>query len=357
MQLRENVKYDIATVSSMGIRITPVGRMPVATSHLFEMQSTSAETNVLNVTSSLGGNAVVLTKFVKESAIAQFIKNELRARNIQYIGKDVDAGGAWGYRHQINIADSGFGPRGPRVLNDRAGEVGRTITAQDFDLEQVFAKDGVKILHLSGLFFALSPETMNCCLDVARYAKQCGTRISFDLNYRASFWKGREEELRRSFTEVASLADILIGNEEDFQLALGLEGPEAGGQGLAKKIDGFKGLIGRAKEQFPNAQIFATTLREVFSANAHNWGAIINAEGEWFVEEPREIQILDRIGGGDGFAGGLLYGLIQGWDAEKSMHFGWATGAMAASMTTDYATCADEEQVWSIYSGNARVKR
>ena len=102
MQLRENAKYDIATVSSMGIRITPVNRMPVATSHLFEMQSTSAETNVLNVTSSLGGSAVVLTKFVKESAIAQFIKNELRARNISFIAQEVDAGGAWGYRHQIN---------------------------------------------------------------------------------------------------------------------------------------------------------------------------------------------------------------------------------------------------------------
>ena len=103
--------------------------------------------------------------------------------------------------------------------------------------------------------------------------------------------------------------------------------------------------------------VFATTLREVFNANTHNWGAIMLADGEWVVEEPREIQVLDRIGGGDGFVGGFLYGLVQGWESTKCLQFGWATGVLAATMLTDYATPADEEQVWSIYKGNARVKR
>ena len=357
MKFRESYKYALATVSSMGVRITPANRQPVHTSHLFEMQATSAETNVLNVAASLGLGAKVLTRFVEDSAISLFIKGELRRRGIDYEGKEIPQGGPWGYRHQFNIADSGYGLRGPRVLNDRAGEVGRTLSADDFDLDRIFGTEGVAILHLSGLIAALSPETTACCVAVAKKAKEYGTRISFDLNYRASFWEGREEELRRDFTEIAALADILIGNEEDFQLALGIEGPEAGGKGIAAKIEGFKGMIERVQQEYPNASVFATTLREVISANAHNWGAIMLADGEWSVEELREIQVMDRIGGGDGFVGGLLYGLVRGWEAQKALQFGWATGALAATMLTDYGTPADEDQVWSIYKGNARVKR
>lgn len=357
MTIRENCKYALATVSSMGVRITPVDRQPVHTSHLFQMQCTSAETNVLNVAASLGCGAKVLTRFVEDSAISAFIKSELRRRGIDYEGKDIPQGGPWGYRHQFNIADSGYGLRGPRVLNDRAGEVGRTLCADDFDLDRIFGEEGCAILHLSGLIAALSPETTACCVAVAKKAKEYGTRISFDLNYRASFWEGREEELRRDFREIAAISDILIGNEEDFQLALGIEGPEAGGKDISAKIDGFKGMIERVHDEYPRVSVFATTLREVFSANAHNWGAIMLADGQWSVEEPREIQVLDRIGGGDGFVGGLLYGIAKGWEHEKSLQFGWATGALAATMLTDYGTPADEEQVWSIYKGNARVKR
>ena len=357
MKFRENCTYALATVSSMGVRITPVDRQPVHTSHIFEMQATSAETNVLNVASSLGLKTKVLTRFVKDSAIASFIKSELRRRGIDYEGVEVAQGDPWGYRHQFNIADSGFGLRGPRVLNDRAGEVGRTIQAADFDMDRIFGQEGVAILHLSGLIAALSPETTQACLEVARAAKKYGTRISFDLNFRASFWEGREEALRRDFQEIASLSDILIGNEEDFQLALGIDGPEAGGKGIAAKIDGFKGMIEEVRKAYPNVSVFATTLREVFNANCHNWGGIMLADGEWHIEMPREIQVMDRIGGGDGFVGGFLYGLVQGWENEKCLHFGWATGALAASMLTDYGTPADEDQVWSIYKGNARVKR
>ena len=357
MKFRENYTYALATVSSMGVRITPVTRQPVHTSRTFEMQATSAETNVLNVASSLGLKTKVLTRFVQDSAIASFIKSELRRRGIDYEGAEIPQGGPWGYRHQFNIADSGYGLRGPRVLNDRAGEVGRTLNVKDFDLDRIFGQEGVGILHLSGLIAALSPETTECCVAVARKAKEYGTRISFDLNFRASFWEGREEELRRDFKEIASLADILIGNEEDFQLALGIEGPEAGGKGITAKIDGFKGMIERVQQAYPNVSVFATTLREVFNANSHNWGGIMLADGQWYVEEPREIQVMDRIGGGDGFVGGFLYGLVKGWENEKCLHFGWATGALAATMLTDYATPADEDQVWSIYKGNARVKR
>ena len=269
----------------------------------------------------------------------------------------MEQGGPWGYRHQFNIADSGFGMRAPRVWNDRAGEVGRTLSADDFDVACIFGQDGVGILHISGLIAAMSPETTRCCLALAKAARQYGTLVSFDLNYRATFWKGREAELSAAFHEIASCADILVGNEEDFQLCLGFKGPEAGGKDLGSKIDSFKAMIMQVRERYPNARMFATTLRQVLSANEHLWGAILLDGDSWFVEEPRPIQVLDRIGGGDGFTGGVLYGVLNGWSGEKCLQFGWASGVLAASSLNDYAEPADEKQVWDVYAGNARVQR
>jgi 2-dehydro-3-deoxygluconokinase len=355
--LKKDCKYSLLVPTSMGVRLTPVNGQPVHSSTLFEMQATSAETNVASISSFLGLKVKVLTTFVKDSPVAAFIKSNLRSRNMDFEGPEVPQGDPWGYRHQFNIADSGLGTRGPRVQNDRAGEVGRTLNVKDFDLERIFGQEGVQIVHLSGLIAALSPDTSQFCLELARYAKKYDTRISFDLNYRASFWKGREQELSAIFREIALVSDVLIGNEEDFQLCLGIEGPEAGGKGIASEIDGFKEMIARVKVAFPNASVFATTLRQVISANEHLWGAIMLEGDTWQVIEPRRIGVLDRIGGGDGFVGGLLYGILKGWESAKWPQFGWATGALATTFLTDYAQPADEDMVWSIWKGNARVKR
>ena len=357
IELKRDFRWALLVPTSMGVRITPVNSQPVHCSDTFIMQATSAETNVASISSYLGLPVKVLTTFVKESPIARFIKDNLAGRHMAYEGVEVDQGGPWGYRHQFNIADSGFGTRGPRVHNDRAGEVGRTLNMKDFYLDIIFGKEGVQILHLSGLIGALSPETSRFCLELARTAKRYGTRISFDLNYRASFWKGREEELGGVFSEIAGVSDILVGNEEDFQLCLGIEGPEAGGKDLGSKIESFRVMISHVKKAYPNASVFATTLREAISVNAHLWGAIMLEDKNWHVVEPRKIQILDRIGGGDGFVGGMLYAMLKGMESAKWVEFGWATGALATTSLTDYAQPADEEQVWSIWKGNARVRR
>ena len=357
LNIKKDYTWALVVPTSMGVRICPPDGQPVASGNLFMMQATSAETNVASISSYLGLPVKVLTTFVEGSPIADFIKRDLRSRGMVYEGKDVPQGGPWGYRHQFNIADSGYGSRGPRVCNDRAGEVGRTLNVEDFDVDRIFGKEGVAVLHLSGLIGALSPETGKFCLELARAAKKYGTLISFDLNYRATFWKNREDELREIFTEIASIADILVGNEEDFQLCLGIQGPEAGGKDLSSKIDGFKGMINCVRESFPHASVYATTLRQVVNANTHLWGAIMFCGGEWQVVEPREIRVLDRIGGGDGFVGGLLYAILKGWESEQWIQFGWATGALATTFLTDYAQPADEDMVWSVWSGNARVKR
>ena len=357
IELKKECKYSLVVPTSMGVRITPVNGQPVHSSDTFTLYATSAETNVASISSYLGLPVKVLTTFVKGSPIAKFLKSNLKTRNMDYEGKDVEQGGPWGYRHQFNIADSGFGSRGPRVHNDRAGEIGRTLNVKDFNLDRIFGEEGVEIIHLSGLIAALSPETSLFCLELARAAKKHGTRISFDLNYRASFWEGREKELREAFTEIASVSDVLVGNEEDFQLCFGIEGPEAGGTEIDEKIENFKEMIEKVKERFPNASVFATTLREVVNTNTHLWGGIMLEDNNWHIVKPRKITVLDRIGGGDGFVGGMLYGILKNWEPEKWIQFGWASGALATTFLTDYAQPADEEMVWSIWCGNARVKR
>ena len=341
MDLRKDCAYALLVPTSMGCRLTPDGGQPMHCSQRFFMQATSAESNVASVSSLLGLPVKVLTTFVAGSPIARFIRDDLAGRHIDVEGPDMPQGGPWGYRHQFNLADSGFGARGPCVHNDRSGEVGRILNVKDFDLDRIFGDEGVQMVHMSGLVAALSPETNEFCLNIAREAKKHGTRISFDLNHRASFWKGREEELHRAFREIAGLADVLVGNEEDFQLCLRIEGPEAGGKDLAAKIDSFTSMIERVKKAYPETQVFATTLRQVISANIHRWGAIMAEGDNWHVIEPREIGVLDRIGG----------------EAEKWAQFGWACGALTTTLLTDFAQPADENQVWSIWEGNARVKR
>ncbi|MBN2028740.1 sugar kinase [bacterium] len=357
IQLPKNRAYAMLVPTSMGLRIIPTDGQPVYCSHTFKMTVTSAESNVASVVSYLGFPVKVLTAFVQGSPLSRMIKDNLASRHMDFEGPEIKSDGPWGVRHQINVADSGYGSRGPQVYNDRAGEVGRHLYVRDFDLDRIFGQEGVQIMHMSGLIGALSAETGHFCLELARSAKKVGTFISFDLNYRASFWKNREKELREIFTEIASLSDILVGNEEDFQLCLGIKGPETGGRDLADKIEGFKEMIGRVKMTFPNASVFATTLRQVVHTNRHLWGAVLSEGDHFHIVEPREIVVIDRIGGGDGFVGGLLYGILKGWKPEKWIQFGWATGALVTTLLTDYAQPDGEEQIWRIWEGNARVKR
>ena len=357
MQLREDAQWSMVVPTSMGIRITPENRQSVHITDRYLMQATSAESNVASVSSFLGEPTKVLTNFIEGSPVSAFIKADLRKRGMGYEGPDLPQGDAWGYRHQFNIADSGFGGKAPRVWNDRAGEVGRDLDVADFDLDRLFKDEGVKILHMSGLVAALSPKTSKFCVEVAKKAKEHGTAIAFDLNYRATFWKGREEELSKAFHDIAELCDILYGNEEDFQLCLGIEGPEAGGEDIDDEIEAFKAMNERIQKAYPDAKYIGTSLREVVSANHHKWGMLLWGDGDFNYAPLRDIDVMDRIGGGDGSIGGVLYGILQGWPAEKCMQFGWATGAMAATTLYDYAQPADEAQVWSFWEGNARVQR
>ena len=211
IELRKDCAYSLLVPTSMGVRLTAVNHQPMHCSDTFIMQATSAESNVASVSSYLALPVKVLTTFVKGSPIARFIKDNLASRHMDYEGKELDQSGPWGYRHQFNLADSWYGSRGPRVHNDRSGKVARMLNVNDFDLDRIFVREGVQIVHMSGLIAALSPETGTFCLELARAAKKHGTGVSFDLNHRASFWKGREQELGELFRRIAELSDILLG--------------------------------------------------------------------------------------------------------------------------------------------------
>jgi len=357
MFLKSQCIYDIISPSSLGIRITPIDRQPVHLANFFRMQVTSAETNVLSIPAALGMTTKVLTAFVQGSPVALLIKADLRRRNIAYEGPDIVQQGPWGVRHQCNIADSGFGARGPRVWNDRAGEVAQAMKPSDYDIYRLFNQEGVRILHLSGLIAALSIDSANFCLELARRAKACGTMVSFDLNYRSSFWRGRESELRSAFTAIAAESDLLFGNEEDFQSALGFNEVPTGGRAISTHRESFQRMIEAAAVRFPHVTRFVTTWREVIDANHHLWGAMTNGDGSFHIIEPRQIEVLDRIGGGDAFVGGFLYGLLRGWSLEDVLHFAWAGGALATTLLDDFVIPVDEDQLWDIWHGNARVRR
>ncbi len=357
MQLKNDAKYDMVVPSSMGVRITPINSQPIHCSDTFFMQATSAETNVASISSYLGKRVKVLTKFVKDSPISAFIKTNLLSRRIEFEGIDVEQGGPWGFRHQFNIADTGFGQRGPRVHNDRAGEVGRTLQPGDFDLERIFKSEGVRILHLSGLIASLSSQTGEFCSQLVKIAKKHGSIVSFDINYRASFWKGREKELKPIFKEIATQADVLFGSTEDFIRCFGYDMKHNESNDFDTRIEDYKNSILTIKNDFPDTRIFSTSLRESLSANKHMWGAILYSDENWHIIHPQAIDVLDRIGGGDAYVGGILYGLLQNWNIEKCLQFGWACGVMAVTQITDYAQPFNEDQIWDIWYKDARIKR
>ncbi|MBP5750743.1 MAG: sugar kinase [Firmicutes bacterium] len=338
MIFKDSCKYDIAAVSSMGLRLCPAGRQSLFSGAPLQLQATSAETNVLTALSSLGMRAKVLTRFVEGLETSRYIKAELSRRGIETEGPDVPQGGPWGYRHQINFADSGFGCVPPAVQNDRAGEVGRSICASDFDAEKLFVEDGCRIFHFSGLVASLSETSGKACLELAKAAKAAGTKISFDVNYRPSLHAGREKELFELFDELCGLADILSG--ASYMVSEG--------KGRAKDLDEESEYIERLHERYPQADVFFSCCRREESANRHSVGACLWADGVLTRRELQELDVCDRIGGGDGYLAGVLYGLLKGYDAKVCLDLGWAVSAMAVSGPEDYAQPASEQQLREI---------
>ena len=256
-------------------------------------------------------------------------------------------------------SDRGAGVRNPVVFYNRANEAGAQLKAGDFDWKSIFA-DGVKWFHTGGIFAALSNTTSELILEGMKAAKTAGAIISFDLNYRAKLWNaaGPGRDAQKVLSEIVNYVDVLIGNEEDLQLGLGIQGPKFESKSESKlDPDKFFNVIDTTIQKFPKLKAVATTLRHVVTTNRHDWSAVLWLDGKKFVAPETQLDVVDRIGGGDGFAAGLIYGLLTGRPTQEALQLGWAHGALLTTFPGD-TTMAKLEDVETVAKGgNARVKR
>jgi 2-dehydro-3-deoxygluconokinase len=254
-------------------------------------------------------------------------------------------------------SDRGFGVRPPVVFYNRANEAAAMLRPGDFDWDAIFGR-GVRWFHSGGLFAALSPTTPDVLFDAMAAARGHGAIVSCDLNYRAKLWTrlGGEAKAREIMSRVVENVDVLVGNEEDIGLSLGISQPDAT---RSSDLDpaAFEAVIKRVVERYPNVKLVATTLRHVESASRHSWSAVAWADGKLHQAPTIELDVYDRVGGGDGFASGLFYGLLAGESLDESLRLGWAHGALLTTYPGD-TTMATLAQVKALASGgSARIQR
>ena len=289
--------------------------------------------------------------------VGELIAERVRAMGVKPFYKLFKHDGATGPNMAAVYSDRGYGIRAPVVFYNRANEAAALLQPGDFDWSAIFGA-GVRWFHSGGIFAALSHTTPELIIEGMRAAKAAGAVVSFDLNYRAKLWNisGGHARAVAVIRRIVEHVDVLVGNEEDLQMGLGIPGPEVAAR---SKLDpsAFFGMIDRVVALHPQIKIVATTLREVHSTNRHSWGAVAWVDGQTYVSPTCQLDVLDRVGGGDGFAAGFFYGLLTGAPPEEAIKLGWAHGALLTTFPGD-TTMASLEQVRDFaQGGSARIQR
>jgi len=357
LQIRTDAcELDFLSLGALVHRLDP-GVIPFRKARSAEIHVSGGEYNVAaNLSDCFRLKTGIATAMVKYP-IGEMVQARVREMGVTPFYKWFDHDGVRGPNIATVYSDRGYGVRPPVVFYNRSNEAGALLKPGDFDWEQIFAS-GVRWFHSGGIFAALSATTSDLIIEAMRAAKKHGTINSFDLNYRAKLWApiGGLEQAQKVLRNIVGHVDALIGNEEDLQLGLGIPGPEVASR---SKLDPetFFHMIEHVVKQFPNIKIVATTLREVVSTNRHNWGAVLWYNGEHYVSPTAQLDVLDRIGGGDGFAAGLIYGLISGRKPVEALRLGWAHGALLTTFPGDVTMARLEEVEAFAKGGSARVQR
>jgi len=309
-----------------------------------------------NLADCFGLNTGIVTAMV-DYPIGDLIAERVRAMGVKPFYKRFKHNGVNGPNMATVYSDRGFGVRAPVVFYNRSNEAAAQLKPGDFDWNSIFS-DGIRWFHSGGIFAALSETTGEVIIEGMKAAKAAGTVTSFDLNYRAKLWNiwGGQERAQSVIHRIVQNVDVLVGNEEDLQLGLGIPGPEAG---VRSKLDPstFFGMIDQVVCKYPQVKIVATTLREVQSSSRHGWGAVAWIDGKTYVSPTCELDVYDRVGGGDGFASGFFHGLLTGAPEQEAVNLGWAHGALLTTFPGD-TTMATVEQVRSFAKGgSARIQR
>jgi 2-dehydro-3-deoxygluconokinase len=309
-----------------------------------------------NLADCFGLRTGIVTAMV-DYPVGELIAERVKAMGVQPFYKRFAHDGVRGPNMATVYSDQGFGVRAPVVFYNRSNEAAGLLKPGDFDWKAIFA-GGVRWFHSGGIFAALSPTTAEVIVEGMKAAKAAGAVCSFDLNFREKLWKisGGAERAVATVARIVENVDVLVGNEEDLQKGLGIPGPEVAAK---SKLDPstFFGMIDAVVKKHPQVKIVATTLREVHSTSRHSWGAVAWIDGKTYVAPTAELDVLDRVGGGDGFASGFFYGLLSGEEPEQALKLGWAHGALLTTFPGD-TTMATAEQVRAFAKGgSARIQR
>lgn len=351
---------DFVALGALVTRLDP-GILPFSAADSYSLHVSGGEYNVAANLSRCFGQRCAVASAMVDNPIGAKVEREVRAAGVEGIYRRFAHDGVRGPNIATVWSDRGQGPRAPVVFYNRANEAAALLEPGSFDWKTLFAK-GLRWFHSGGIFAALSRSTPELVIEAMKAAKAAGAIISLDLNYRAKLWKALEAggagavRAPEVLSRIVEHVDVLVGNEEDLQLGLGLEGPTVDGK---SKLDpsAFLSTIDQVTRRFPRLSAIATTLREVHSTNRHSWSAVLWLDGKSWTAPTMELDVLDRIGGGDGFAAGLFYGLLEGKTPEEALRLGWAHGALVTTYPgdTSLATLAEVQSLAK--GGSARVQR
>jgi 2-dehydro-3-deoxygluconokinase len=347
---------DFLALGALVHRLDP-GVIPFRKARSLEIHVSGGEYNVAaNLADCFGLRTGIATAMV-QYPLGDLVQARVREAGVTPFYKWFQHDGVRGPNIATVYSDRGAGVRAPVVFYNRAHEAGALLRPGDFDWAKIFGA-GVRWFHSGGIFAALSETTGELIIEGMQAAKAAGAINSFDLNYRAKLWAsvggpGRAQQVLR---RIVSSVDALIGNEEDLQKGLGIAGPEVASKSKLD-ADTFFQMIDRVVAQHPNIKLVATTLREVHSTNRHDWAAVLWLNGKRFVSPTTQLDVVDRIGGGDGFAAGAIYGLLSGRSPEDALRLGWAHGALLTTFPGDVTMARLEEVEEFAKGGSARVQR
>ena len=354
-------KYDAVSLGEVMLRLDP-GEGRIRTARSFRVWEGGGEYNVIRgLSKCFGLNTAVISAFAKNE-VGMLLEDLICQGKVDTsLIKWADTDGIGRVcRNGLNFTERGFGIRGALGCSDRANTAISKATSADFDFEYIFGKLGVRWFHTGGIYAALSEKSCETVVDAIKIAKKYGTIVSYDLNYRPSMWSaiGGMEKAQEVNKEVAKYVDVMIGNEEDFTACLGFDVDGNDNELKKLNLEGYEHMINNVVEKYPNLKMVATTLREVKTATVNDWGAICWAEGRIYNSKRYEnLEILDRVGGGDSFASGLIYGMLTTGDPETALELGVAHGALAMTTPGD-TSMANRKEVEAVMQGaGARVKR
>jgi 2-dehydro-3-deoxygluconokinase len=356
LNILEKGELDLLSAGAIIHRLDP-GIIPFRKATNFDVHVSGGEFNVAaNLSDCFGMRTGIATAMV-DYPIGDLINERVKAMGVKTFYKHFEYDGVHGPNMATVFSDRGFGVRAPVVFYNRCNEAAGKLKPGDFEWDNIFA-GGVRWFHSGGIFAALSETTSEVIIEGMQAAKNAGAIVSFDLNYRPKLWNifGGHKRAVEVLDCIVKNVDVLVGNEEDLQLGLGIPGPEVEAK---SKLDpsAFFGMIDKVTDKHPQIKVVSTTLREVHSTNRHSWSAVAWIDGKTYQAPTCELDVVDRVGGGDGYASGFIYGLLTGQSPEDAVKLGWAHGALMTTTPGD-TTMVNVDQVKVFAAGgSARIQR